>query len=93
MIEVYSPSEVAGILKVSTKTVRQMLQDVEIKYSLVGKSKRIAEEDLRQYVRESKEQCQYSSKPMAKLTNTILSSKVVGFRDQQAKLQSAKRSL
>ena len=51
MIEVYSPSEVAGILKVSTKTVRQMLQNGEIKYSLVGKSKRIAEEDLRQYVR------------------------------------------
>ena len=47
MIEVYSPSEVAGILKVSTKTVRQMLQDGEIKYFLVGKSKRIAEEDLR----------------------------------------------
>ena len=58
MIEVYSPSEVAGILKVSTKTVWQMLQDGEIKFFLGGKSKRIAEEDLRQYVWESKEQCQ-----------------------------------
>lgn len=88
---IYTAEELASILKVSTRTVREMLADGEIRYFLVGKSKRVAEEDLAQYVRESRSQCQWTKQKAASPIDITSSSKVVGFRDQLARRQSAKR--
>ncbi|MBN86125.1 MAG: hypothetical protein CL885_01235 [Dehalococcoidia bacterium] len=89
-MQIFTANDVAEILKVSKKTVWQLLTDGELKYFFVGKSKRIAEQDLEKYIRESRDQCQWINKKMDNTIGMISSSKVVGFQDRLTKRRGAK---
>jgi len=50
----YTTEEVADILKVHVKTVREMIKSKRLKAVKVGKEYRITDEQMRQYVEENK---------------------------------------
>jgi len=50
----YTTDEVADLLKISAKTVREMIKDKRLQAVRVGKEYRITEDQIRQYVEENK---------------------------------------
>jgi len=50
----YTTEEVAKLLKISAKTVREMIKDKRLQAVRVGKEYRITEDQIRQYVEENK---------------------------------------
>ncbi|MDD5047886.1 MAG: helix-turn-helix domain-containing protein [Methanoregulaceae archaeon] len=50
----YTTEEVADILKVHVKTVREMIKSKRLQAVKVGKEYRITDDQLRQYVEENK---------------------------------------
>ena len=50
----YTTEEVAELLKISAKTVREMIKDKRLQAVRVGKESRITEDQIRQYVEENK---------------------------------------
>jgi excisionase family DNA binding protein len=50
----YTTEEVAELLKISAKTVREMIKDKRLQAVRVGKEYRITEDQIRQYVEENK---------------------------------------
>jgi len=50
----YTTEEVADILKVHVKTVREMIKSKRLQAVKVGKEYRITDEQMRQYVEENK---------------------------------------
>ena len=50
----YTTEEVAELLKISAKTVREMIKDKRLQAVRVGKEYRITEDQIRQYVDENK---------------------------------------
>jgi len=49
----YTPDEVAEILKVKAKTVRDMIARKQIKALKIGREYRISEEQLQQFIEEN----------------------------------------
>lgn len=50
----YTTEEVADILKISAKTVREMIKSKRLQAVRVGKEYRITEDQIRQYIKENK---------------------------------------
>jgi len=50
----YTTDEVADLLKISAKTVREMIKDKRLQAVRVGKEYRITEDQIRQYVEKNK---------------------------------------
>ena len=50
----YTTEEVAELLKISAKTVREMIKDKRLQAVRVGKEYRITEDQIRQYIDENK---------------------------------------
>ena len=53
-MEVYTPSELSEILKVSEELIRKLLRRDELKGSKVGKYWRVKKEDLENYLDKNK---------------------------------------
>lgn len=51
--ELYTPEEVADILKINPHTVRQYLRDDKLKGFKIGRSWRVKEEDLKEFINQS----------------------------------------
>ena len=50
----YTTEEVADLLKISAKTVREMIKSKRLQAVRVGKEYRITEDQIRQYIKENK---------------------------------------
>ena len=50
----YTTEEVANLLKISAKTVREMIKSKRLEAVRVGKEYRITEEQIRKYIKENK---------------------------------------
>ena len=50
----YTTEEVAELLKISTKTVREMIKSKRLEAVRVGKEYRITEDQIRKYIKENK---------------------------------------
>ena len=50
----YTTEEVADLLKISAKTVREMIKSKRLEAVRVGKEYRITEDQIRKYIKENK---------------------------------------
>ncbi len=50
----YTTEEVANLLKISAKTVREMIKSKRLEAVRVGKEYRITEDQIRKYIKENK---------------------------------------
>jgi excisionase family DNA binding protein len=50
----YTTEEIADLLKISAKTVREMIKSKRLQAVRVGKEYRITEEQIRQYIKDNK---------------------------------------
>lgn len=50
----YTTEEIADLLKVSAKTVREMIKSKRLEAVRVGKEYRITEDQIRKYIKENK---------------------------------------
>jgi excisionase family DNA binding protein len=50
----YTTEEIADLLKISAKTVREMIKSKRLQAVRVGKEYRITEDQIRQYIKDNK---------------------------------------